>query len=110
MATKITFEADGSKYTLEYSKKTVKSLESRGFNIRDVQSKPMTYLPMLFEGAFALHHPKMNADEIQKIFGRMNDRQALFEALVEMYNAPIEGLFEDPDEETKNVVSWTQTE
>ena len=109
MATKIMFEADGTKYTLEYSKKTVKALESRGFNIRDVQAKPMTLLPLLFEGAFALHHPKTSSETIQKIFGRMNDREALFDALVGMYNAPIEGLFEDPDEE-KNVVSWTQSE
>lgn len=109
MAKKITFEADGSKYVLEYSKKTVRALESRGFSMRDVQSKPMTCLPMLFEGAFALHHPKMTSDDIQKIFGRMNNREELFNALVDMFNAPVEGLFEDPDEE-KNVVSWTQTE
>ena len=109
MATKITFEADGTKYTLEYSKKTVRALESRGFNMRDVQAKPMTYLPMLFEGAFALHHPKTSAETIQKIFGRMNNREELFNALVNMFNAPVEGLFEDPDEE-KNVVSWTQTD
>ncbi len=109
MAIKIQFEADGSKYTLEFSKKTVKAMESRGFSIADVRSRPMTLLPMLFEGAFALHHPKMTSEQIQKIFGRMNDREALFDTLVSMYNAPIEGLFEDPDEE-KNAVSWTQTE
>lgn len=105
MAKKISFMYDGKDYTLEYTRKSIEIMERQGFNVNDISEKPMTTLPALFAGAFLAHHKWVKKDVIDEIYNRMENKQDLLQKLTEMYNEPIEALFEEPKESEGNV-SW----
>ncbi len=105
MAKKISFIYDGKEYTLEYTRKSIEIMERQGFNVNDISEKPMTTLPALFAGAFLAHHKWVKKDVIDEIYNRMENKQDLLQKLTEMYNEPIEALFEEPKESEGNV-SW----
>lgn len=96
MSKTITFEWDGMDYTLEYTRSSIKQMEANGFNIQTVGDKPMTMLPMLFEGAFIARHKFTKPKVIHEIYDAMNDKQGLIGKLVEMYNECLESLLDDP--------------
>lgn len=105
MAKQIEFEFDGKKYTLEYTRETVKQMERDGFRSSDVIDKPMNSLPRLFAGAFKAHHKYGTKPEtINKIFNSFTNKDALFEKLAEMYNYPMEEMLDEPDE--GNAIAW----
>ena len=52
MAKQLTFTFEDKEYTLEFTRKTVTEMEKRGFVAAEVEHKPMSTLPALFEGAF----------------------------------------------------------
>lgn len=105
MAKKISFIYDGKEYTLEYTRKSIEIMERQGFNVNDISEKPMTTLPALFAGAFLAHHKWVKKDVIDEIYNRLENKQDLLQKLTEMYNEPIEALFEEPKESEGNV-SW----
>jgi hypothetical protein len=105
MAKKISFMYDGKDYTLEYTRKSIEIMERQGFNVNDISEKPMTTLPALFAGAFLAHHKWVKKDVIDEIYNRLENKQDLLQKLTEMYNEPIEALFEEPKESEGNV-SW----
>lgn len=96
---------DGKEYTLEYTRKSIEIMERQGFNVNDISEKPMTTLPALFAGAFLAHHKWVKKDVIDEIYNRLENKQDLLQKLTEMYNEPIEALFEEPKESEGNV-SW----
>lgn len=103
MAKQIVFEYDGEEYTLEFNKRTVREMESKGFTAEEIGNKPMTYLPMLFEGAFQMHHRRIKESIVNEIYEVMTDKQELVMALVELYNEPLNNLMDEPSDESKNV-------
>ena len=105
MAKKISLIHDGKEYTLEYTRKSIEIMERQGFNVNDISEKPMTTLPALFAGAFLAHHRFVKRDVIDKIYDSLPNKQDLISKLAEMYNEPIEALFEEPKESEGNV-SW----
>ena len=97
----------GVTYTLEYTRKTVEMMEKSGFVADDVQRKPMTLLPALFAGAFLAHHRFVKRDVIDSICARMNHKDELIAALVEMYNDPLLSLLDEPEQEgNEGNLSW----
>jgi len=104
MAKQLTFTFEGKEYTLEFTRATVRQMESSGFIASDIETKPMTILPDLFRGAFLAHHRFEKASVIDAIYAQMTNKPALIEALAEMYNEPISTLLDEP--ETGNV-EWT---
>ena len=98
----------GMTYTLEYTRKSVEMMEKNGFVADDIQRKPMTMLPTLFAGAFLAHHRFVKRDVIDNIYARMNHKDELMTALVEMDNEPIMSLFDEPENNEDNAgnVSW----
>lgn len=100
--------ATGVTYTLEYTRKTVEAMEKNGFVAEDVQRKPMTMLPALFAGAFMANHKFLKRDVIDKIYARLNHKDDLIAALVEMYNEPLLNLLEDPEQQDDEVgnLNW----
>ena len=88
----------GVTYTLEYTRKTVEAMEKNGFVAADVERKPMTLLPALFAGAFLAHHRFVKRDVIDNIYARMNHKDELIAALVEMYNDPLLSLLDEPEQ------------
>lgn len=106
MAKQLKFTFEGEDYVLEFTRRTVAEMEKRGFVAADVEKKPMSTLPALFEGAFLVHHRFVKKDEIDNIFSHMTNKEELIGKLAEMYNEPIIALVEEPDKNEGNV-SWT---
>ena len=63
----ITDPDGGHEYTLEYSRKTVSKVERAGFDVNALESKSMTMIPLMFWGAFLMHHPSMTREQTDKI-------------------------------------------
>ena len=106
MAKQLKFTFEGKEYVLEFTRRTVTEMEKRGFIAAEVEQKPMSTLPALFEGAFLAHHRFVKKDVIDNIFAHMTNKEDLIGKLAEMYNEPIMALVEEPEESEGNV-SWT---
>lgn len=109
MAKTIEFTYKGKDYKLEYTRRTVKQMETAGFMIGDVPDKPLTLLPELFAGAFRAHHRNEKQETIDEIFSNIKDKSKMIEALGEMYREPLETLLEEKEESAENVewvTSW----
>ena len=103
MAKTISFEFENTEYTLEYSRRTIKDMESEGFSISAMRDRPVTMYPLLFAGAFKCHHKGIKKDTVERIYKRMPNKEELAESLMTMYNAALDTLFEEPEENEKNV-------
>lgn len=106
MAKQIKFKINDKNYTLEYTRKSVETLEKQGFSIQNVTDKPMSVLPQLFAGAFLAHHKFEKREVIDDIFAKMTNREELFSTLVEMYNEPLVSIMAEPEQNEGNV-DWT---
>ena len=105
MAKTITLTYEGTKYTIEFTRKTVEIMEKNGFNIRDIRTAPMTTLPTLFAGAFLANHRWLKDETIEKLFKLIPNKDDFLEKLAEMYNEPLEAMLADPEESEGNV-TW----
>lgn len=106
MSKTIEFEYDNKKYTLEYTRETVKWMFRRGFKLDDLSSKALLVLPQLFAGAFRANHKKVTEEEAETMLYLFKDRDKLFSALVEMFTEPISALLDSEDDEG-NGIAWT---
>ena len=106
MAKTLEFTYKGKDYVLEYTRRSVQEMEKRGFVAADADTKPMTVLPAMFEGAFLAHHRFEKKEVIDEIFSKMSDKENLIAKLAEMYNEPIMTLLDEPSEKEGNV-NWT---
>ena len=84
----------GDKYTLEFSRESVKFAEARGFDVEDVGKYPMTKVPDLFFYAFRKNHrgvPRERTDRM--LFDDLKGLSpAAIERLLALYTAPFEAL------------------
>lgn len=101
MGKSIKFEFEGKGYELEFNRKAVEMLERRGFSPENLTSTPATTIPLLFHGAFYMHHKGITMDMTDKILATLKDTSKLMVKLTEMYSEPIDALIDDTDE--KNV-------
>lgn len=90
----ITDPDTGREYTLEFSRKTVSKTEQAGFDINKLESMGMTMIPLLFWGAFLMHHPYMTKEQTDKILfdglGGLNEDEMAY--LGKLYAAPFQTL------------------
>lgn len=98
------FTIDGKEYALAFTRNTVIATENMGFNLTEVVSKPIKSMTYLWRGAFLAHHDTLTIEEVDNIFAKI-DKNGLLDALLDLYRAPVDSLFEGDDE--KNVVRWT---
>lgn len=103
MAKTISFDIDGQHYTLEFTRRTIKEMENEGFSISAIRERPINTFPMLFSGAFKCHHKRMKTEDINRIYKSLTNKEDLIQKLVDMYNEALDSLFEEPDENAKNV-------
>ena len=101
---KITMTYKKTEYTLEYNRQSVKTMESQGFVLDEVTSKPATMIPLLFSGAFIKNHRGMKRSLIDEIFDEIADKTGLMQALMEMYAETLSTLTDDTGEGN---VTWT---
>ncbi|MBO7172317.1 MAG: DUF5055 domain-containing protein [Bacteroidaceae bacterium] len=102
----IKLEYGDKTYILEFTRKTVQSMERGGFLIDDISTKPVSTLPRLFAGAFLAHQPFVKEEVVNKIFNTVRNKTELLETLAAMYNEPIASMLE-PSEEDQGNASWT---
>lgn len=90
----------GRTYTLEYSRRTVAKAEQAGLDINELDSKSMTMIPLMFWGAFLMHHPGMTREQSDKILfdGLGGLREGEIKRLGELYAAPFQTLVASEDE------------
>lgn len=105
MAKQITFEFEGKEYVLEFTRKSIETMEKQGFIASDIVEKPVSTLPALFAGAFLAHHRNVKREVIDKIFDKLTNKQELIAKLAEMYNEPIMALIDEPSEDEGNL-NW----
>ena len=96
---KIAITYEKKDYVLEYSRQSVKTMESQGFVLDELTSKPMTMIPMLFSGAFIKNHKGMKRALIDEIYEQIGDKTGLMEALMEMYADTLSTLTENDGSE-----------
>jgi hypothetical protein len=96
----ITDPDTGHEYTLEFNRKSVKKCEDAGLEINLVSAKSMTMIPLLFWGAFQMHHPYMKQEATDKILfeglGGLSDDELAY--LAELYMEPFKTLIVTEDE------------
>ena len=61
------YEVNGKKYVLTFTRASVIWAEEHGFDIRDIDSKPMSSLSNLFYYAFRANHPNLTKEETDTI-------------------------------------------
>ena len=106
MAKQLRFTYQNKEYVLEYTRKSVETMERKGFVASDIETKPVTVLPALFAGAFLANHRFEKAEVIDAIYAKMTNKSELIGKLAEMYNEPIAALVDEPEESEGNV-AWT---
>ena len=102
MAKTIKFPYDGKDYTLEFNRRSIERMEQNGCD-----SKPLTTITRLFEGAFLMHHPYCKKETIDEIFKEFTNKKELLKALTQMYAEPLEALVEDST--SKNAIAWDKS-
>lgn len=98
---KINLTYDKKEYILEYNRQSVKTMESQGFVLEELTTKPMTMIPLLFQGAFIKNHSGKDGVKrkvMDEIFEEISDKTALVEALMEMYAETLGTLTESNGE------------
>lgn len=95
---KITISYDKKEYALEYSRQSVRTMESQGFVLDDISSKPMIMIPMLFQGAFIKNHRGIKRNLMDEIYEEISDKTGLISALMEMYVETLSTLTDDKED------------
>lgn len=103
---KITLTHNDKEYTLEYSRQSVKTMEQQGFVLDEISSKPMTMIPLMFQGAFIKNHKGIKRNLMDEIYKGIPNRSELLEALMEMYADTLSTLMDDSPEDSGNV-TWS---
>ena len=106
MNKQLKFTYQDKEYCLEFTRKSVETMERQGFVASDITDKPMTVLPALFAGAFLANHKFVKREVVDEIFSKMTNKTELIGKLSEMYNEPILALVDEP-EDTEGNVDWT---
>ncbi|MBQ9708083.1 MAG: DUF5055 domain-containing protein [Firmicutes bacterium] len=106
MSKKMNLEYEGSKFTLEMNRDSVRNLEANGFRLSMIEEQPMTMIPMLVYGAFSMHHPRVKKSLVDEIYHSITDKGDFVAALMDMYGDTLETLTAAPEEGTAKNVSW----
>ena len=96
----ITDPDEGREYTLEFSRKSVAKTEQAGLDVNRLESASMTMIPILFWGAFLMHHPHMTREQTDKILfdglGGLSEEEMAY--LGKLYAEPFQTLILGADE------------
>ncbi len=109
MNSNITFEYEGKKYTLEYTRASIKKMEAQGFDINKLESAPMTMIDLVIKGSFLANHSYLTEGELDDILAHLTNKNGLLEVLSGMIGETYESLLEDPSDDEKNII-WKATE
>lgn len=95
---------DGTEYTLEFNRASVKYAERQGFSADKFEKAPMSAITELFHLAFRMHHPQLSKEQTESILvddlGGLSEQMS--ERLVALYNKPYEEIANDNGGAPKN--------
>lgn len=97
---------DGKEYILEYNRQSVQQIERLGFSIEDVSKKPMLMFPLMFRGAFIANCRYVKEKEINELYEKMNKKDELHSALINMITECYESLTDSDEDENEGNVDW----
>lgn len=103
MNKKIEFEKNGEKFTLEYNREAIAYIESQGFDISEMTSKPMMMLPLAFSGLFYKNHKRTRQSFINECYDNFSDKSKLIEVIGEMLAEAYNSLVEDSQDKKGNL-------
>ena len=101
----IRIEHKGKSYELGFTRNSIVAMERQGFNIEEISSKPMTMIPMFWQGAFAAYNKNIKRNLMDEIYENIRDKQGLIAALCEMYAEAINTLTDEPEDDKGNA-TW----
>ena len=101
----IRIEYKGKSYELGFTRNAIVAMERQGFNIEEISSKPMTMIPMFWQGAFAAYNKNVKRSLVDEMYENIRDKQGLIAALCEMYAEAINTLTDEPEEDKGNA-TW----
>ena len=103
---KVCFDYQGTHYELGFSRRTARDLEQAGFNIYELDSKPLTRIPQLWDGAFLLYHRRTPTETRSEIYHKMSKKDELIQRLGECYMDAVATLIDE--EATEDFIEWGQ--
>lgn len=106
MNKKIEFEDNGEKYILEYSRDTIQILEQQGFSVNELTQKPMTMLPLAFQGLFYKNHKYVKKSYVDECYERFKDKKQLLETISGMLLEAYDTLTDDENVGDKGNIDW----
>lgn len=106
VAKTININYNGKTYTLEFSRSVVRMMEQQGFDLNNIDRKPINTIPALFAGAFRKNHSSVSRKLIDEIYEKMTHRTELVSKLAEMYGDTVSTLFDEPDEDDEGNANW----
>lgn len=93
-------------YILEFTRRSVQTMEKQGFKIDGLDEAPISTCSDLFAGAFLANHRLVKRSLIDEIFEAQNAKGALLKKLTEMYMETYSFLA-DTAEDTADNPTWT---
>ncbi len=88
----ITDKENDTEYKLGYTRRVILDMESDGFNINEIDSKPLAAMNMLFTRSFDRFHPEVSLEKREEIYDELGDKSELMLALVDLWSYTVEGL------------------
>ena len=100
--------SDGKEYTLEYTRRSVETMERQGFVITQLNEMPMIRIRELFAGAFLANHRYIKPTVVDDLYDRTRNKQELIPKLIGMYQETYSTLVDEPSEDDSGNVEWTE--
>jgi len=101
----VTDNDTGMTYTLEFDRESVRFAESKNFDIKEIEKKPMLMIPDLWFYAFRMHHKMVAREKTDKLLDALGGiPQGLIIRLVELYTVPYSVLLGDEQPKNSKVV------
>ena len=91
------------KWTCEYDKASIRKLEEKGYNFRELEKKPFTMMGVLFYGSLLKNHPNITFEEADKIYDEYGDQELLKELDIMIEEAVKLGEKKNPNAKWKKV-------
>lgn len=114
MSTAIEVSYKGKDYKLEYSRNSVRQMESQGFVLDQIGDKPMLMIPILVYGAFMKHNKGIKRDLVDEIYEHIADKtgeekDGFLQVLLEMYSETVNTLTANSSVDEGNAATWKVT-
>lgn len=106
MNKKIEFEDNGKKYVLEYNREAIEIMEKQGFVASEMLKRPMTMLPLAFQGLFYKNHKDVRKSFIDECYNRFPNKSELIEAIADMISETYNSLTDENVDNEKGNLDW----